>query len=129
MASLSYMQPEFLVDMLRDPERCKRVVVLDVRDEDFAGGHVRGCVNIPCIDFRGDTLDEFIHKHLHDGVEMCVVHCFLSQQRGPTCAQRLAQRLLQLERGGKPQVRILAQGWRKFNRLYRQDSDVCCWDD
>ena len=127
--SISYLQPDALVELLKDPHRQCSVVVLDVRDDDFEGGHVRGCINIPAYDFRGEAIDRFIENHLCDCVEMCVVHCYLSQQRGPLCARRLAERLLQLERGGKPQVRVLAHGWRRFGILYGDDAQVCCMQD
>ena len=107
------------------------MLVIDVRDSDFAGGHIRGAVNIGerparspqprvrltagrltnlqttrsarashavaalpasprpaaaetfCDDNRVDEL-----VALCQGMDTVVLHCFLSQQRGPFCAQR-----------------------------------------
>lgn len=64
------------------------VLVLDVRDDDYPGGHIVGCVNIPSHLLQSQTLDQFITEHLIQGVTTVVVHCYLSQQRGPLCARR-----------------------------------------
>ncbi|KFM22925.1 hypothetical protein F751_6434 [Auxenochlorella protothecoides] len=65
------------------------VVVLDVRDYDFEGGHIRGCINRPAASFDKDAdVDKFIDTELGPGVKTVVVHCALSQVRGPYTAQR-----------------------------------------
>lgn len=93
----------------------RKVLVIDVRDSDFAGGHIRGARNIgdaasdcqlqPCPDAGGDAdypcpspnaaVSNFSDDYRVDNViEMCrgmdtvVLHCYLSQQRGPFAAQR-----------------------------------------
>lgn len=64
-------------------------MVLDVRDYDFAGGHIKGCINQPAADFEDDTdVDKFIDQQLTPDVKTVIVHCALSQVRGPYCANR-----------------------------------------
>ena len=70
-------------------ERPGTWMVLDVRDYDFAGGHIRGCLNRPASEFERDAdVDAFIERELKPDVQTVVVHCALSQVRGPYCANR-----------------------------------------
>jgi Cdc25 family phosphatase len=98
------------------------VAVLDCRDDDFAGGNIRGAINLPAEAFYGDSsaVDELIDTLA--GKSRVVVHCFLSQQRGPRCAARLAQRLQ--ERGLTQQVLVMSGGWQRFSRLYGSDPQL-----
>jgi rhodanese-related sulfurtransferase len=106
--------------------------ILDVRDDDYrdSEGHIRGAVNVPVWDLVQSTgaLDEFVHAHLKRcTTSRVVVHCYLSQQRGPLAAARIAERLSQLDSPeliGPEDVFILKQGWRKFWALYRDDEDL-----
>jgi rhodanese-related sulfurtransferase len=67
------------------------VLVVDVREDDFAGGHITGCIHFPVDRWGSDyELDAFIEDQLcsRSDLETVVVHCYLSQQRGPFCARR-----------------------------------------
>ena len=62
--------------------------MLDVRDEDFRGGHIPECLNIWSDDFADDaSVDSIIQKHALTQYQMLVVTCYMSQQRGPFCAK------------------------------------------
>ncbi|KAJ0396293.1 hypothetical protein P43SY_005405 [Pythium insidiosum] len=55
-----------------------RPVVIDVRDEDFAGGHIRGAINMPEWQFRDDDfVDQLVEKYRQ--AEQVVFHCMFSQ--------------------------------------------------
>ncbi|AEO55003.1 hypothetical protein MYCTH_2298329 [Thermothelomyces thermophilus ATCC 42464] len=61
------------------------IAVIDVRDDDYIGGHIKGSVNVP-----SRTLDAMLPtlvRQLQDK-ETVVFHCALSQQRGPAAALR-----------------------------------------
>jgi Cdc25 family phosphatase len=82
------------------------LAIIDVRDSDYIGGHIRGCTNVPSpsLDYR---LPELV-RSLKDK-ETVVFHCALSQQRGPGAALRyLRERerlgLLEEEDDGKKEV-------------------------
>ena len=45
MAALNYLEPQQLAEMLRGPDAA-HVLVIDVREDDFAGGHIKGALNI-----------------------------------------------------------------------------------
>ncbi|KJZ77840.1 hypothetical protein HIM_03017 [Hirsutella minnesotensis 3608] len=57
--------------------------IVDVRDDDYIGGHIKGSMNVPSrqLDARMATLV----RQLKDK-KTVVFHCALSQQRGPGAA-------------------------------------------
>lgn len=68
------------------------------------------------------AVDQLIDTALA-GKTCVVVHCMLSQQRGPRCAARLAQRLQ--DRGmQQPSVLVMSGGWSKFSRLYGDNPEL-----
>jgi rhodanese-related sulfurtransferase len=58
--------------------------------QEFADGHIRGATNVVVDKFKDDAdLDAIIAAHVKGkGKETVVVHCQLSQQRGPFAARR-----------------------------------------
>ncbi|KAJ4300095.1 Cdc25 phosphatase Ibp1 [Collariella sp. IMI 366227] len=61
------------------------IAIIDVRDDDYIGGHIKGAQNVP-----SRTLDAMLPtlvRQLRDK-ETVVFHCALSQQRGPAAALR-----------------------------------------
>ncbi|KAL2264070.1 hypothetical protein VTK26DRAFT_2564 [Humicola hyalothermophila] len=61
------------------------IAVIDVRDDDYIGGHIKGSQNVP-----SRTLDAMLPtlvRQLRDK-QTVVFHCALSQQRGPSAALR-----------------------------------------
>jgi len=77
------------------------LVVVDVRDDDFAGGHVRGAINIPSTsslwqpEQKAELLAR-INSSRSDSsvpVQRVVFHCAKSQVRGPSCARLFASAL------------------------------------
>jgi len=62
--------------------------VVDVRDDDFIGGHLPRCHHIPFSVFS-DKLPTLLQE-LKD-VKEVVFHCAFSQNRGPSAARRYAK--------------------------------------
>ncbi|EFN57375.1 hypothetical protein CHLNCDRAFT_142765 [Chlorella variabilis] len=119
-AAVGLLAPARVKALLRGAEGGEdKVLVIDVRDSDFAGGHIRGAVNIAAETFCDDNrVDELVA--LCQGMDTVVLHCFLSQQRGPFCAQRLAERMEEAG-GAHPEVCVMAGGWRRFRRELKED--------
>lgn len=89
-----------------------------VTPQDFAGGHIKGCVNLTRDCFEDDDqLDEIVAKYC-PGKDRLVFHCMMSQKRGPFCAARLAGRLALSELPNKPDVSILAYGFKRFRSVH-----------
>lgn len=66
--------------------------------QDFLGGHINGAVNVSSDKFEDD--DDVAHtiaEHL-DGKDTVIVHCALSQVRGPFCAERCRRSISQMHR-------------------------------
>jgi len=97
--SLKYISKDKLADLVR--AKSPTLAVIDVRDNDYIGGHIAGGQNIPvaALDYR---LPELV-RTLRDK-DMVVFHCALSQQRGPSSALRYLrerERLLDSAGAGK----------------------------
>ena len=97
--SPSYMTRETLSELLRSSSK-DSVAVIDVRDDDYVGGHIKGSKNIPtpALDYR---IPELV-RTLKDK-EKVVFHCTLSQHRGLVAARRYATeqaRFAKIEKNG-----------------------------
>ncbi|CAK0786970.1 hypothetical protein CVIRNUC_010186 [Coccomyxa viridis] len=121
---IGFIEGKELAALLRGPEKAS-TCVLDVRDADFAGGHIPGVLNIWSDEFAGDdSVDSIIKQHAFTQYKMIVVTCFMSQQRGPSCARRVDSRLEMLNDPGRPAVKVLYGGMRKFKQDYAGQPDL-----
>ncbi|KAK0637144.1 Rhodanese-like domain-containing protein [Bombardia bombarda] len=59
------------------------IAIIDVRDDDYIGGHIKGAQNFPSHSL--ETMFPTLVRLLQDK-ETVVFHCALSQQRGPSAA-------------------------------------------
>lgn len=106
-----------LAETLRSPS-APRPLIIDVRDSDFAGGHIRSAVNLPEDNFiSDDDVDAIVTKYKDE--EMIVFHCMLSQVRGPSCARRFLNRMIVVlaDQEEKPDVRVLTGGYQNFSSV------------
>ncbi|KAK5015783.1 Rhodanese-like domain-containing protein [Cryomyces antarcticus] len=139
IASLPRMSRESLASVVRSSSPSTAVV--DVRDSDYIGGHIRGCMNVPSseLDYR---IPELVRK-LKDK-DTVVFHCALSQQRGPSAALRYVRernRLLGIDpndekgnnatMGGRDgtadseqKVYVLEGGFTKWQEKYGEDRNL-----
>ena len=94
MTTLRRMSREKLSSLLLSPDASK-ITVVDVRDDDYVGGHINSSIHVPSssLDYR---IPEIVRTMADK--EIVVFHCALSQQRGPTAALRY---LRQRDRGIK----------------------------
>ncbi|EQC36563.1 hypothetical protein SDRG_06009 [Saprolegnia diclina VS20] len=114
-----------LAAILKDPVRRQSVRIIDVRDSDFIGGHIRGAVNLPEDHFQDDDDVDAVVEDFK-AVPQIVFHCMMSQIRGPFCAKRFKSRMeICLEDAPhKPDVRVLYGGFQLFGREYRNDPEL-----
>ncbi|KAL8294615.1 hypothetical protein RB597_007765 [Gaeumannomyces tritici] len=86
IATLERISAAKLRDLMLAPGAdSTKIAVIDVRDDDYIGGHIKGCLNYP-----SHTLDATMPslvRQLQDKPTV-VFHCALSQQRGPGAALR-----------------------------------------
>lgn len=109
------------------------IAVIDVRDSDHIGGHIRNSTWIPSstLDFK---IPELVRTLQDQGVQTVVFHCALSQQRGPSAAlrymrekERLAGSSKNKEAGDggvkedKQKVLVLEGGFTQWQEVYGED--------
>lgn len=118
MAQYSYITHGDLADLVRS--KTSGLAIVDVRDDDHVGGHIKGSQWIPTstLDWR---LPELV-RTLQDRSTV-VFHCSLSQVRGPEAARRYGEereRLLgtmnRREKEAAPQqkVYVLSGGFERW---------------
>lgn len=105
--SLQYINSATLVSIIDNATDNNDFAVIDVRDEDeYASGHIVGSKHM-CSEKWYDT--EFVEQVLltHRNTKKIIVHCLMSQQRGPKCARILLNKIESLntiERGKRPEM-------------------------
>ena len=89
LADLSYISREDLSNTLLEsdsaPSLPSDLAIIDVRDSDHIGGHIKGSTWVPSneLDYRTAELVRTMKDK-----KVVVFHCVLSQQRGPSAALR-----------------------------------------
>mmetsp|Transcript_66132 Transcript_66132/g.123395 ORF Transcript_66132/g.123395 Transcript_66132/m.123395 type:complete len:232 (-) Transcript_66132:106-801(-) len=113
---VSYMPPEELASMLlHSSDLSRQVAIIDLRSYDYAGGHVRGSIQVPHGHIWNQSqLDQVIARL--SGAQKVVFHCMISMHRAPQCAKIYKQRLMQM--GRHQEVAILRGGYNLWRSLY-----------
>lgn len=89
ISDLEFVSREDLAKQIRSTPSASGVpsnfAVIDVRDSDHIGGHIKGSTWVPCSTLDHKTPE--LIRTLKDK-DVVVFHCALSQQRGPSAALR-----------------------------------------
>lgn len=101
LTNLSYMTRETLAQTIQSTPTHTlpaNTAIIDVRDGDHIGGHIRGSTWVPSsqLDYRTPELIRALKDK-----EVVVFHCALSQQRGPSAALRYLRERARLVGGGE----------------------------
>ncbi|KAK5808828.1 Rhodanese-like domain-containing protein, partial [Linnemannia elongata] len=99
----------------------KDYLVIDVRDSDYIGGHIRGSVNIPAHEIP-EKLPTLIEEY--KDVPQLIFHCALSQVRGPKAANRWAEALAARDDADAADVNILRGGFGEWQKQYKDDKNL-----
>lgn len=92
-----------------------QLAILDVRDDDYHGGHITSAAHCPSSTFNL-RLAEF--AEMYGDKELVVVHCMLSQVRGPECAIKLSNAMKEK----RARVVVLTDGFQGWLASFRGDS-------
>ncbi|RPD77559.1 Rhodanese-like protein [Lentinus tigrinus ALCF2SS1-7] len=122
---LKYISPDEVAAIIKSGKvPMKDYCIFDVRDDDWAGGNIKGAHNAPSSQF---------YVHVNDLVQKTkdvptvIFHCALSQVRGPKAARLYAEARDQLEGDGLDiphQVFILRGGFSDFQAKYKDDPEL-----
>ncbi|KAI8927223.1 Rhodanese-like domain-containing protein [Entophlyctis helioformis] len=117
MAAPQYADAEELAALIRDPTKQagKDYLVVDVRGDDFDGGHIVGAKNVPSTDILHGSPESQVEAL--QGPKTLYFHCALSQVRGPKYPGQPGQ-------GGEQEIKILRGGFGGWQELYRNDTDL-----
>jgi rhodanese-related sulfurtransferase len=124
LSSLTQMSRERLAELILSSPP-PDLAIVDVRDSDHVGGHIKGSTWVPSstLDFR---ISELL-RNLKDK-DQVIFHCALSQQRGPSAALRYArerERLAGKMFGGDDkktqEICVLVGGFSMWQAKYGED--------
>ncbi|KAJ3100539.1 hypothetical protein HDU96_010301 [Phlyctochytrium bullatum] len=118
-----YIEPEKVAEWLKDPSLKNGVdyQIVDVRGDDFEGGHIRGAKNIPAHEIVDNTeayLEELAKP------KKLVFHCALSQVRGPKSANTYLRTLQEKGAELNQEVLVLQGGFTTWQYRYKDDKDL-----
>lgn len=83
---MTRIAPQWLAEQIL-ANKHHAIKIVDVRDDDFAGGNIIGVTNIPKFDKQ--KAQELLQQCKH--VELLLFHCFFCQFRGPAAAKVMHQ--------------------------------------
>jgi rhodanese-related sulfurtransferase len=124
ISSLTQISRESLAELLLSSSQ-SNIAIIDVRDSDHVGGHIKGSTWIPnnTLDFR---IPELL-RTLKDK-DKVIFHCALSQQRGPKAAltyarqrEALAGKLLGDAEKKEQEICVLDGGFNMWQAKYGED--------
>ncbi|KAK2759375.1 hypothetical protein FQN54_002853 [Arachnomyces sp. PD_36] len=123
IATLPRMTRDMLSSLLQTGTPGK-LAIIDVRDSDHVGGHIRSSVWSP-----SQSLDKNLPELIESlkDKEKVVFHCALSQQRGPSAALRYRRErdaALGVEESSKQDVYVLEGGFVQWQEKYGEDSNL-----
>jgi len=126
IGNLARITPTDLAALLLDPACAAKVVVVDVRDSDHLGGHIKGSIWVPTAELDA-RIPELMR--MHQDKDTIVFHCMLSQQRGPVSAIKFARALEAAANKGqaqqttaqRPAVCVLEGGFGMWQARYGSD--------
>jgi len=122
----SYIDPAELRDSILT--KSPGIIVIDVRDDDYVGGHVKGSVNVPSSRelWSAENEDErklWVSRILSENTTI-IFHCQQSQQRGPKCARIFADSVAQANLDQAPSIRVLRGGFSQWHASYADDDQA-----
>lgn len=97
LSDLTYISREDLSTRLLSPSPSNSIAIIDVRDSDHIGGHIKGSTWVPSsqLDYKTPELVRTLKNK-----DTVVFHCALSQQRGPSAALRYLREKRRLDPEG-----------------------------
>ncbi|KAJ7029277.1 Rhodanese-like domain-containing protein [Mycena alexandri] len=118
---MKYITGDELAKIIKSDKVANRdYLVVDVRDDDYAGGNIKSALNLPSREFQMSAYD-LVQKTAD--VKTMIFHCALSQMRGPKAARIYEETRsnLNLAREKPQEVYVLRDGFTDFQRRFKDD--------
>ncbi|KAI1399797.1 Rhodanese-like protein [Hypoxylon fuscum] len=130
VSSLQRITAPKLADMLlasanKSSSDSTEVAIVDVRDDDHIGGHIKSSLHFPSTSLDA-TMPTLLRK-LADK-DVVVFHCALSQQRGPSAAIRYLREKEAASRAAAAAAAVQAAG-KKDQQVYVLDRGFAGWQE
>lgn len=126
-ADLEFVPATKLRQWLRSgsPSGSGNLAIVDVRESDYVGGHIKGCWHYPANQFQ-DRLAELHQRLADEKIDDVVFHCALSQVRGPKSALRFLRSLESAKESSLDALKVwvLQGGFTTWQRHYGEDTTV-----
>lgn len=124
LADLQYIDRETLASKFKTTEALPTdTAVVDVRDSDHIGGHIKGSTWLPSsqLDYKAPELVRTLKDK-----KVVVFHCALSQQRGPSAALRYLREKQRLDPGSAVESKgeVREEGVGKSDDGKQEEGDV-----
>lgn len=131
LSDLKFVKPVTVRAWFRGglPNGLGKFAVVDVRDSDFVGGHIRGCYHFPAGNFH-ETLPDLQKKLYDNKIDDVVFHCALSQVRGPSSTLKFLRSLNDVKDEGAAKyfetlnIWVLQGGFTSWQSEFGDDSEV-----
>ncbi|TFK33008.1 Rhodanese-like domain-containing protein [Crucibulum laeve] len=119
---MRYISGDELAQLMKSEDKAakKDFVIIDVRDDDYFGGNIKGAVNKPSSEFLTNV--DALVKDTKD-VPLVIFHCALSQVRGPKAARiyEETRRTMLEDKDIHHEVVVLRDGFTQFQTKYKDD--------
>lgn len=125
-----YIAQEEVVCLLQSNNQ--HFLIIDTRDEDSAGGRIRGALHLADGSDWSETMPVLLAAIAEKQATVVIFHCMESIRRGPRCARRLHNYFLDNSEDYDitiPDLRILRGGADQWIRKYYKTDFVEGYDD
>ncbi|KAH3662208.1 hypothetical protein OGAPHI_005456 [Ogataea philodendri] len=125
IANVKYLEPVTLRQWFsqKSTNQGSQFLVVDVRDSDYIGGHIRSGLHVPSSRV-GANCSAILQQMKDTKADSVVFHCALSQQRGPSAAMRFLRFLSDQDPVPDVNVYVLRGGFVNWQQLYGNDQEV-----
>ncbi|EAL48077.1 hypothetical protein EHI8A_196470 [Entamoeba histolytica HM-1:IMSS-B] len=119
---LDYINCKDVVELITSNSNKKRFIIIDVRGNDVGDLVIHTAINIPSPNFK-ETATSL--ASIYKDYDLIIIHCMMSQTRGPTCAMILNECFKKEKyKESHVQIRILRGGFERFYSEYGERREL-----
>jgi Cdc25 family phosphatase len=119
-SKIEYMTSNDLIEHFHD------VLIIDCRDDDYVGGHIKGAIHISSLEFGLKpvfSMNKILEIAKSKNTKNVVFHCMESQKRSPKCANNF-KIFLKFIRETSWNIFVLEGGFDRWIRKYNTNPDL-----